>query len=240
MTLHVVQYSGDISSWAVARQVISHHGSQDVVLLFADTLVEDPDLYRFLTDSAALFELPITRVADGRTPFEVFWDQKFLGNSRVAPCSHMLKQLPCRRWLQENADPDDTVVYVGIGEAERQRARAITAAWAPGKVRFPLLGEPTLTPEVLLEQARALGLITPVMYDQGFAHNNCGGICVRAGHKHWRRVLQLHPDRFAQAEKEENRFREVHGDVAILKDRRGGKTRPLPLSDFRYRFSSSR
>lgn len=239
MTLHVVQYSGGISSWAVARQVISHHGSQDVVLLFADALVEDPDLYRFLTDSAALFELPITRVADGRTPFEVFWDQKFLGNSRVAPCSHLLKQLPCRRWLQENADPDDTVVYVGIGEAEQQRTRAITAAWAPWKVRFPLLGQPALTPEVLREQARALGLITPAMYDQGFAHNNCGGICVRAGHKHWRRVLQLHPDRFPQAEKEENRFREVHGDVAILKDRRGGKTRPLPLSDFRRRFASS-
>ncbi len=239
MTLHVVQYSGGISSWAVARKVIDQYGPQHVVLLFADTLVEDPDLYRFLIDSTALVGVPLTRVADGRTPFQVFWDQKFLGNSRIAPCSYILKQLPCRRWLKENADPEDTVVYVGIGESEKQRAPAIAAGWKPWETRFPLLGRPKLTPEVLLEQARALGLTTPVMYDQGFAHNNCGGLCVRAGHKHWRRVLQVHPERFAQAEREEDRFRAAHGDVSILKDRRGGKTRTLSLKDFRIRFSAS-
>jgi hypothetical protein len=237
--MHVVQYSGGISSWAVAREVIHRHGPNRVVLLFADTLVEDPDLYRFLEDSTAQFGIPLTRVADGRTPFEVFWDQKFLGNSRVAPCSYILKQLPCRQWLKENADPDDTVVYVGIGESEKHRTPAITTGWAPWKTLFPLLGRPGLTPEVLREQARALGLDTPVMYDQGFAHNNCGGLCVRGGHAHWRRVLRIHPDRFAQAEHEEKRFREAYGDVSILKDRRGGQTRPLPLTDFRRRFSGT-
>jgi hypothetical protein len=29
--------------------------------------------------------VPVTVVADGRTPFEVFADQRFLGNSRLAP-----------------------------------------------------------------------------------------------------------------------------------------------------------
>ncbi len=238
MTLHVVQYSGGISSWAVAREVIDQYGPQHVVLLFADTRTEDPDLYRFLIDSTALFGIPLTRVADGRTPFEVFWDQKFLGNSRVAPCSYILKQLPCRRWLKENADPDDTIVYVGIGEAEKQRAPAISAGWAPWKVQFPLLGCPELTTEVLLEQARALGLTTPAMYDHGFAHNNCGGLCVRGGHKHWKRVLHVYPDRFSWAQKEEERFRASHGDVAILKDRRGGQTRPMALADFRRRITA--
>lgn len=239
MTLRVVQYSGGISSWAVAREVIRCYGPQHVVLLFADTLVEDPDLYRFLIDSTDRFGTPLTRVADGRTPFQVFWDQKFLGNSRIAPCSYILKQLPCRRWLKENADPEDTVVYVGIGEAEKQRAPAISAGWAPWKVQFPLIGCPELTTEVLLEQARAFGLATPAMYDHGFAHNNCGGVCVRAGHKHWRRVLQVHPERFSQAEREEAHFRAIYGDVSILKDRRGGRTRPLSLAEFRQRIDNS-
>src|SRR5689334_1338058 len=51
---------------------------------------------------------------DGRTPFEVYWDVHFLGNSRLAPCSKILKQRPARRWLQEHADPAATTVYVGI------------------------------------------------------------------------------------------------------------------------------
>ena len=45
MTLHVVQYSGGIGGWAAAQRVATTHGTHDLVLLFADVLVEDPDLY---------------------------------------------------------------------------------------------------------------------------------------------------------------------------------------------------
>jgi hypothetical protein len=44
----------------------------------ADTKVEDPDLWRFLHDSAAEIGVPPTVVPDGRTPFEVFRDVRFL------------------------------------------------------------------------------------------------------------------------------------------------------------------
>src|SRR6266511_1582734 len=67
MTTHVVQYSGGIGSWAAAQRVIAEHGTADVVLLFADTQVEDDDLYRFLGDAAAQIGVPVTVVADGRT-----------------------------------------------------------------------------------------------------------------------------------------------------------------------------
>lgn len=119
MTTHVVQYSGGIGSWATTWRVIAQHGPAGVVLLFADTLVEDPDLYRFLDDTAKAFGVPLVRVADGRTPFEVFRDVRFLGNSRLAPCSHHLKQKPCRAWLEANCDPADTVVYVGVDWSEK-------------------------------------------------------------------------------------------------------------------------
>ena len=44
----------------------------------ADTRVEDPDLWRFVRDSTVHMGVPPTVVADGRTPFEVFTDQRFL------------------------------------------------------------------------------------------------------------------------------------------------------------------
>ncbi|WP_436501687.1 hypothetical protein [Actinokineospora sp. HUAS TT18] len=192
-------------------------------------------LYDFLTESAAQLDVPLVRIADGRTPFEVYWDSRFLGNSRIAPCSKILKQQPARRWLQANADPANTTLYVGVDASEVRRVRGIRAGWSPWTVEFPLVDEPDLTKEAMLAEARALGLTPPTAYVEGFAHANCGGRCVRAGQRHWLRLLERHPDRFLDYERREWRFRAEHGDVAILKERRGGKTYPLPLSVLRQR-----
>lgn len=78
MTTHVVQYSGGIGSWVAAQRVIAAHGTADLVLLVADTGVEDPDLWRFVRDSTVHIGVPPTVVADGRTPFQVYRDQRFL------------------------------------------------------------------------------------------------------------------------------------------------------------------
>ncbi len=78
MTTHVVQYSGGIGSWAATQRVIAAHGTANLVLLVADTGVEDPDLWRFVRDSTVHIGVPPTVVADGRTPFQVYQDQRFL------------------------------------------------------------------------------------------------------------------------------------------------------------------
>jgi hypothetical protein len=233
MTRQVVQLSGGIGSWAAAQRVVAEHGTDDLVLLFADTLIEDPDLYRFLDETEAQMGIPITRVADGRTPFEVFWKQRFLGNSRVAPCSEFLKQRPCRRWLEENADPADTVLHVGIDWAEQRRTPAIERGWAPWAVTFPICDPPYLMKDEMLDQARAAGIEPPWLYKLGFGHNNCGSLCVRGGHRHWAHVLDVFPERYAEAERQEGELRAELGDVAILRDRSGGRSRPLTLREFR-------
>ncbi|MDH2426432.1 hypothetical protein [Sphaerisporangium sp. TRM90804] len=200
MTLHVVQYSGGIGSWATARCVADRHGRDQLVLLFADTRAEDPDLYRFLADSTCQLGVPLTTVADGRTPFGVFADQRFLGNARIAPCTLHLKQIPCRRWLQQHTDPAHAIIYVGIDWNEKHRCAGIERGWAPWPVRFPLCEPPRLTKQQMLDQARALGLEVPVLY-RHFDHNNCAGMCVRAGQRHWATLLEVYPDRYARAER---------------------------------------
>ncbi|RRR79784.1 hypothetical protein EHS43_22965 [Streptomyces sp. RP5T] len=236
---HVVQFSGGIGSFSAAVRVAERYGTDHLTLLIADTGIEDPDLWRFAEDTGRLLGVAVTRVRDGRTPWEVFNDKKFLGNDRLAPCSHVLKQIPCRKWMETHADPADTLVYIGIENTPRDRARipAIARNWAPWQTRFPLCSrrEKSLTKDQLLDEARALGVEPPRLYELGFTHNNCGGTCVRAGQRQWLHLLDVIPERYAEAETEEERLRRRLGNVSILRDRRGGTTRPLPLRELRVR-----
>ncbi|MGA4867516.1 hypothetical protein ACPB9J_33320 [Streptomyces lavendulocolor] len=233
---HIVMWSGGITSWATARDVIAEHGTASTTLLFADTLIEDEDLYAFNEQAAARLGVPITRVADGRDPWQVFEDKRWLGNTRIAQCSHALKQEPCRDWLATNTDPASTILYVGIDWTETDRLPGIVRGWAPWTVDAPLTRPPYRDKRQLLAEARAAGLPVPRLYRLGFAHNNCGGACVKGGQAQWARLLDVFPERYARAEAFEERMRQKLGkDVSILRDRTGGDTKPLTLAALRTR-----
>lgn len=239
---HVVMLSGGITSWAAARRVSDQHGTDRLTLLFADTLIEDEDLHRFLGDVERDIGVPITRVVDGRTPEQVDVDRRWLSNSRTAQCSLELKIKPCRRWLTEHTDPTSATVYVGIDWTTHDAGRlpAIQRGWAPWPVHAPLLDPPHLTKADCISIARQRGITEPRLYALGFAHNNCGGRCIRGGQAQWAHLLRVFPDRYAAAEAHEGRMRDMLGaDVTILRDRTGGTTKPLPLAELRRRIEAA-
>jgi hypothetical protein len=138
--------------------------------------------------------------------------------------------------MTEHAPPETAMAYVGIEPTKKDRPRvhSITRNWAPWRVEFPLLDGPDRTKDDLLAELRSYGLIPPRLYELGFPHNNCGGACIRAGQRQWKHLLDIFPDRFARAQREEERFRDEHQkDVAILKRQRDNVTRPLPLAELR-------
>lgn len=235
---HVVQTSGGITSWAAALRVVEKHGLDNVTLLFADTNAEDPDLHRFLDDISADLGLPITRVADGRDPQQINRDKRWLGNDRIAPCSHLLKQKPCRDWLEANCDPANTTLYIGIDwtTKDANRIPGIRRGWAPWTVEFPLLEEPLISKDGWFAEAARRGIAKPWLYEQGFEHNNCGGACVRGGQGQWAHLLKVKPDLYASWEAHEQEMSELLGQqVAVLRTRVGGTARPLPLIELRQR-----
>lgn len=65
--------------------------------------------------------------------------------------------------------------------------------------------------------------------------SNCGGGCIKMGQGGFARLLKADPCAFAEWEENEERMREQLGDVAILRDRRGGTTTPLTLRALRQR-----
>jgi 3'-phosphoadenosine 5'-phosphosulfate sulfotransferase (PAPS reductase)/FAD synthetase len=232
-------FSSGAGSWAAARRVADEHGTDGLYLVFSDVSMEDEDNYRFLHEAAADIGGELVILKDGRDIWQVFKDNRFLGNTRLANCSKFLKQQPAREWLDANCDPTTTTVYVGIDWSEEHRMPAVRKNYLPYRAAAPLCLPPYVSKDDILAALRARGIDPPRLYDLGFSHANCGGGCVRAGQGQFAHLLQVMPERYAEWERNEQELREyLDKDVAILRDRRGGKTVPMTLRSFRERHES--
>jgi hypothetical protein len=181
------------------------------------------------------------RIADGRTPWQVYKDERFLGNARIDPCSRVLKREPATQWLLTNCSPKSTVIHLGIDWTELhrfERVRDIRAreGW---KYSAPLCSPPYLSKNEVLQLLASENIRAPRLYSLGFAHNNCGGFCCKAGQAHFANLLRKLPERYAVHEAEELKLRRyLRKNVSVLADRRGGgKRRPITLRDFRHRLT---
>lgn len=136
-------------------------------------------------------------VTEGRDIYDVFDDEHMLGNSRVAPCSRELKQEPARRWIKERFDPEDVTLHIGIDWTETERIEGNRRGWTPYYVEAPMTEPPYIDKDQMLDMLRAEGIAPPRLYGMGFSHANCGGFCVRMGHKQATHLLTVMPDRYA-------------------------------------------
>lgn len=235
---HVVFFSGGAGSWAAARRVVAEHGASATTLLFADTRMEDEDLHRFLLEAAADVGAELVCIADGRTPWDVFRDVRFLGNTRIDPCSRVLKRDIMRAWVEERYRPDEVTLYLGISWDEAHRYERARARWEPYDLRAPMCEPPYETAADVVRAMRDRGIEPPRLYAMGFPHNNCGGFCVKAGQAHFANLLRRMPERYRWHEAQEEALRAELGDVAIMRDRAGGETKPITMRAFRERLEA--
>lgn len=235
---YVVFFSGGAASWAAARRLADQ--GKDLALLFTDTKTEDEDLYRFLDEAATDIGAPLVRLEDGRDIWQVFRDERFLGNTRADPCSRILKRDLSRRWVEANCDPETTTLVLGMDWTELHRLERAQKAWAPYRVTAPMTEPPYRLRAEMLADLEARGITPPRLYGMGFEHNNCGGGCVKAGVGHFARLLAAFPERYAEWEANEQGLRDhLDADVSILRDRAGGDTRPLTLRALRERIETN-
>ena len=242
MINHLVQFSTGASSAEVAWRVVHDIAKpgDNIVLLAADTLVEDDDNWRFGYEVANLLGLEITRLADGRTPMEVGRDARVVPNNRMAVCSRVLKRDLLRKYMEANFDPADSVVYLGFGWDEQFRMDKARPHWEPWTVDAPMMREPLIAGKGVLDLWRSRGIEPPRLYEQGFAHANCGGACVRGGQAQWELLLRVNPERYKEWEDEEEKTRQMLGkNVAILRQQRNNVKTPLTLRSFRERLDES-
>lgn len=240
---HVVQFSTGAGSAEVAYRVAAEHGNDDLYLLTADTLVEDEDNWRFAREVVDDLNLPRENwivLADGRTPMQVGRDHKCVPNNRMAVCSRVLKRELLRAWIDENCDPQDSIIYLGYDWAEPERYDRAVPLWAPYTIACPLIEPPYVgKPELLATFREVRGIEPPRLYAMGFHHANCGGACVRGGQAQWALLLRTRPFTYHVWEGEEELTRqEIGKDVSILRDRTSGTSTPLTLKAFRERIET--
>jgi hypothetical protein len=192
----------------------------------------------------AMFRIPrLVWLADGRTPWEVIFQSRFLSN-RSDKCSEFLKRRLADKWCEEHCRTEPAVRYIGYGYTEEHRIetslpRFHNAGW---NVQFPMFDAPLLNQSDLMRAWIDRGIQPPRLYYKGFRHNNCGGFCFKWGQASAARLLATDPCYYGFNERQEARFREtILADASTLKDRRGGgPRRPISLQQFREGIEAGR
>lgn len=232
---HIVLYSGGLGSYFTAKRLLEKKTKKkDIILLFTDTKIEDEDLYRFLKESTEKLGIPLTDYSDGRTVWDVFKDVKYLGNSRLDPCSRVLKREMSRKFLKQ-FKPDECIIYLGYDWTELNRFEKAQQAWLPYRIECPLIEKPYLDKEDMKRMIEEVdGIKLPRLYEMGFQHNNCGGGCVKAGIGHFKLLLDKMPERYAIWENKEQEMREFLGkDISILRRTKDGIRSNFTLKQLR-------
>lgn len=245
---YVVNYSTGLFSTEALERTIEQKGKADTIPVFADVkghsteehTGEDEDSYRFMADVERYFGIEIVRIVEGRDIWQVMMDERAItlpvGKTRVAKCSIKLKREPIDRWVEERYRPGECVIVTGLGWAEGIRMADFDAVKAPYTTWHPM-SEPPYMDNCHIEAKWAQrGIQAPRLYAAGFSHGNCGGACVKGGQGHWARLYFSNKPRYLYHADKEATFRaEINGKATILRDRRGGGSKPMTLYEFAAR-----
>jgi len=247
----VVNFSFGIGSFCAAERMCQEFGAENVILLFADVKSEDEDTYKWGREAAKYLGANLIEIAEGRTPWQLFEDREFIGNSRVDICSQVLKRNFVGKWMKSVFNQSRTLVVFGIHWSEYDRfyrvdrktgekkgiwPRMIAKGWE--HIRAPMSEKPLVGYEEMKDRVAKAGLWEQRLYQYGFPHANCGGECVKQGQKGWRLLYEKMPERFIKRMEWENMMREKCGDIAILKEMVNGKSIPLPLVELKRRIDN--
>ena len=197
---HIVCFSGGHSSAIAAIETVRKYGKQGVVLLNHDISphVEHEDIKRFKREVADYLGIPITYANmpgwETTTPLDVGIKNKgFKAYRSPAFCTARLKTEPFHRWLAENGERGDNVVYGFDPEETGRIARRHNIMQAMGyKAVFPLADW-----DRTIYDTEEIGINRPITY-QTYKHANCIG-CLKAGRQHWYCVFCLRPDIWEEA-----------------------------------------
>lgn len=186
---------------------------------------------------------------EGIDPWAIFYNDMFIGNSRLAKCSHLIKQRLAKEYVKQTFNKDDLVVYLGIDWSESHRVEAPTRNWLElaSDVCFPMTEAPYLTKIDIIKLIEIDGIKIPKPYLSGAPHLNCGGFCVRGGQGHFARLYELNPKLYEYHAKKERDLaniirekRNTNEEYSILKQKRDGVTYSLTLDQLRQQLEGKK
>lgn len=148
-----------------AYLVIQEQGTTNAILLWHDPKAEDPDNKRFVYEMAQYLGMTVTQRSDGRSPWELFEDEKFLGNNRVPICSRILKREQGMKYIKEELQNEEFILYFGYSIEEGSRVSKTSQLYGIQgiKTAYPLF-EHRLTKDDAWNWLLKTGIKPPVIY----------------------------------------------------------------------------
>ena len=213
---HIVCYSGGHSSALVAIETVRKFGKENVILLNHDISanVEDQDIKRFKNEVAEYLEIEITYANmkgwESLDQFDVALKiSAFKAGNGTELCTNRMKTAPFEKYLKENFDDKDCIIYYGFdaNETNRIQRRSSILGEKGFKSDYPL----ALWENRTIQSTQEIGIKKPGTYSL-FKHANCVG-CLKAGKQHWYAVYCLRPDIWEKAKSTEEKI-----GYSIIKD----------------------
>jgi hypothetical protein len=145
-----------------------------------------------------------------------------------------------RTMIPQHINGGDLHVVLGMDDIEDcDRINRARSYWQPYTVEFPLTKAPLMFKNHIAANLAEAGVPQPRLYDMGFAHNNCGGFCVKAGQSQFRHLLKLRPNTYAYHEEQEKELQLFLGKpVTVLTETVNGQKMNLSMQALRERIES--
>ena len=155
--------------------------------IYIDVADQHPDSLRFIKDCEKALEKPIRilKSTEYKCVGDVCRAHRFVNSAHGAKCTEVLKKRVRKKWEWEHQDYAITYVW-GMDLNESLRAERIIEGMPQFDHEFPLIDR-SLTKHDAHGICAQLGIKRPVMYDMGYANNNCVG-CVKGGAGYWNKI----------------------------------------------------
>lgn len=239
---YIVSVSGGLTSVEAWRRCLEKHGKESTIPVFADvgTVVEngkvvsgeDEDLFRFLEEVEFYFGQMVHHVRHPKykNVWDAFFGERYVTNGRIDTCSKFLKREVLGNFAKRYPG---SIVVIGYSWIEMDRMNEFRK-YVPN-VWFPLAESPIVNSEDIGNWWRERGIEPPRMYAQGFSHNNCGGLCFKAGLGQAYDVWKLTPWRYEYNERMQEKFLKEVSPYGTFLRRKGEK---ISLRQLRLEFEA--
>ena len=171
----VCWWSGGITSAVACKMAIDEWGRDRCRVIILDTGNEHEDTYRFLSDCALWYGLPIEslRSSEYADIEETWFRHKSLNTANGAICSYMLKRRVREKWEKEHSFAHQVFGFE-YDKRELKRAKSLRLNHPQTKPLFPLI-DARLSKEDCIRIVQDAGISVPKPYLMGLRNNNCLG-----------------------------------------------------------------
>ena len=130
-------------------------------------------------------------------------------------------------------------MHIGFDFTEVHRFERSKKHYLPIVIESLILNS-RLDKHLMKSELKGLGINLPRLYTLGFAHNNCGGFCFKAGIGHFKQLYDKMPERYIyHMNKEKDLIKQIGKPVSILKRVRNGMKINLTLEMLKKEFDNN-